>query len=132
LTNSGLIHGAVSMGTGDTLINTGAIDGSVVLGSADTLDTSHGEITGTVKAAVSDTFDFSGSFGHNTILGFVSSGATRDTIHFQSDDFANYAAVQAHMAQVGSDVVITLDPADTIVLENMTLAHLVSHDFTFG
>lgn len=132
LTNGGLIHGPVAMGTGDILINSGAIHGSVVLGTGDTLDTSHGEITGTVKAAASDMFDFSGSFGHNTILGFAWSGATHDTIHFQSDDFANYAAVQAHMAQVGSDVVITLDAGDTIVLENMALAHLVSHDFTFG
>lgn len=120
------------MGTDDTLINTGTIHGDVVLQSGDTVDTSRGEIAGTVTANTSDTFDFSGSFGHNTILDFAATGTTHDTIHFESDDFANYAAVQAHMAQVGSDVVITLDAGDTIVLQSTTLAHLVSHDFTFG
>jgi hypothetical protein len=132
LTNGGAIHGYVYMGVNDELTNTGTIHGSVVLGTGDTLDTSRGEITGSVGAATKDTFDFSGSFGHNTIDEFAWSGATHDVMHFASDDFANYAAVQAHMAQVGSDVVITLDAGDTIVLQSMTLAHLVSHDFTFG
>jgi len=43
----------------------------------------------------------------------------------------NGAAAQAHMAQVGTDVVITLDAGDTIVLLHQTLAHLVAHDFAF-
>ena len=150
LTNGGTIHGSVFMGTGDTLTNTGAIHGGVVLGAGDTLtnagtilgavllaagdtiDTGHGEISGNITAAKSDTFDFSGSFGHNTILDFVATGPHHDTIHFASDDFASYAAVQAHVAQVGSNVVITLDAGDTIVLQSMTLAHLGTHDFTFG
>ncbi len=131
LTNGGVIHGLVTMGTTDTFINTGTVHGSVVLGTGDTLDTSAGEITGRVTAAASDTFDYSGSFGHNTIAGFVSAGTTHDIISFASDDFANYAAVQAHMAQVGADVVITLDAGDTIVLLHQTLAHLVAHDFAF-
>jgi trimeric autotransporter adhesin len=131
LTNGGAIHGLVTMGTTDTFINTGTVHGSVVLGTGDTFNSSAGDITGTVTAAASDTFDYSGSFGHNTIAGFVSVGTTHDIISFASDDFANYAAVQAHMAQVGTDVVITLDAGDTIVLTHQTLAHLVAHDFAF-
>ena len=132
LTNGGLIHGNVTLGAGGTLTNTGTLHGDVVLGAGDTLNTSRGEITGTVTAAKSDTFDFSGAFGHNTILDFVAGGPNHDTVHFASDDFANYAAVQSHMAQVGGNVVITLDAGDTILLEGATLSTLVAHDFTFG
>jgi hypothetical protein len=131
LTNSGEIHGLVTMGTNDTISNSGTIHASLILGTGDTLDTSEGVITGKVTAANSDTFDFTGSFGHNTIASFVASGNSHDTISFNSDDFANYAAVQAHMAQVGTDVVITLDAGDTIVLLHQTLSHLTTHDFAF-
>jgi hypothetical protein len=132
LTNTGSIHGDVVLANGDTLTDTGIIEGDVTLAGADTLDMRHGEIAGTVTAGTSDKFDFSGSFGHNTILDFAATGTSHDILHFASDDFANYAAVQAHMAQVGSNVVITLDAGDTIVLQTMILAHLTTHDFTFG
>jgi serralysin len=131
LTNGGDIHGNVTMGTTDTFTNTGTIHGNVVLGTGDIFNSSAGEITGTVTAAASDTFDFSGSFGHNTISGFVATSTSHDVISFSSNDFANYAAVQADMTQVGADVVINLDSGDSIVLLNQTLSHLVSHDFAF-
>jgi hypothetical protein len=132
LINDGQIHGSVTMGTDDQLLNTGAIHGTVFLGAGDTLTTGDGVITGAIHAADKDIFDFSGSFGHNTITGFVGTTAQHDIIDFASDDFANYAAVQSHMAQVGANVVITLDAADTIILQHITLAHLVASDFTFG
>jgi hypothetical protein len=132
LTNDGLIHGSISMGHGDTLINTGTIHGSVYLGVSNEFLSNGGEVTGALVANPSDLFDFSGTVGHVTIDGFVSTGTTHDVIHFGNDDFANYAALQADMTQVGRDVVITLDASDSIVLGNTTLAHLVSHDFTFG
>jgi len=132
LINDGQIHGSVTMGTDDQLLNTGAIHGTVFLGAGDTLTTGDGVITGAIHAADKDIFDFSGSFGHNTITGFVGTTTQHDIIDFASDDFANYAAVQAHMAQVGANVVITLDAADTIILQHITLAHLTASDFTFG
>jgi hypothetical protein len=132
LINDGQIHGSVTMGTDDQLLNTGAIHGTVFLGAGDTLTTGDGVITGAIHAADKDIFDFSGSFGHNTITGFVGTTTQHDIIDFASDDFANYAAVQSHMAQVGANVVITLDAADTIILQHITLAHLVASDFTFG
>jgi hypothetical protein len=132
LINDGQIHGSVTMGTNDQLLNTGTIHGLVFLGTGDTLIASDGMITDTIEAADKDIFDFSGSFGHNTIAGFVGTTAQHDTIHFASDDFANYAAVQSHMAQVGANVVISLDAADTIILQHIALAHLVASDFTFG
>jgi hypothetical protein len=132
LTNGGRIHGTVTMGARGTLTNTGTIHGNVVLGPDDVFDSSKGEITGTMKAGNSDTFDFSGSFGHNTILDFVATGTHHDTMNFLSDDFGSYAAVESHMAQVGSDVVITLDATDTIVLVSQTLSNVTASDFTFG
>jgi hypothetical protein len=150
LTNSGAIHGAVDFsgtntldnagtitgtvtfgGTNDTITNDGTIHGNLDLGVGDVLNTSTGVVTGEIVAADSDTFDFSGSFGHETIASFVATSNSHDTISFSSNDFANYAAVQADMVQVGADVVITLNSGDSIVLLHQTLAHLVSHDFAF-
>ncbi len=45
--------------------------------------------------------------------------------------FANFAAVQSHMAQVGADVVITHDGANAITVKGVTLASLSSADFAF-
>jgi serralysin len=132
LINDGTIHGSVTMGVNDLVINTGTIRGPVYLGAGDTLNANNGSIVGSIEAANKDTFDFGGSFGHNTIADFLGSSSLHDTIHFASDDFASYAAVQSHMAQVGANVVITLDAADTIILQHITLAHLFAADFTFG
>lgn len=132
LTNAGVIHGSVAMGNSDTLTNAGTIHGSVYLGVGNEFLSNGGEVTGALVANSSDLFDFSGTVGHVTIDGFVSTGATHDIIHFGNDDFASYAALQAHMTQVGRDVDITLDASDSIELGDTTLAHLVSHDFTFG
>jgi hypothetical protein len=137
LTNDGEIHGGISLGMGDVLLNTGTIRGDVILGAGDTLNTSIGEITGTVNAAAgSDTFDFSGSFKDITIVGFVchatiSRPTFHDVLEFASNDFANLAALDAHMTQEGKDTVITLD-ADTIVLQGIEMAHLGKADFVFG
>ncbi len=132
LINDGEIHGSISMGADDQVINTGTIRGPLFLGAGDTLNTNHGAIVGSIGAADKDVFDFAGAFGHNTIAGFIGTTTEHDVIHFASDDFANYAAVQSHMAQVGASVVITLDAGDAIILQHITLAHLVAADFTFG
>jgi hypothetical protein len=132
LTNGGQIHGNVAMGYGDILVNTGTIHGEVTLGVNDQYYSGSGDVTAPLIASAYDDFNFSGSLGHETIGGFVPGGATHDVIHFSNDEFANYTALQADMTQVGADVVITLDPNDSLVLEHMTLARLSSHDFTFG
>lgn len=43
------------------------------------------------------------SFGHNTITDFT---AGQDHIELDYRDFADFAAVQAHMAQVGNDTAL--------------------------
>jgi Ca2+-binding RTX toxin-like protein len=79
-----------------------------------------------------DSFSFAGAFGEDTISDFVPGGPTHDVIHFGTADFANFSDVQAHMTQVGADVVITLDANDFLTLKNVVLAHLHSADFLFG
>jgi hypothetical protein len=134
VTNSGTIHGLVTLGTGDSFVNSGAIHGGLDLGTSDTLNMSTGSISGTIVANLSDTFDFSGSFGKYEITGFVPDAGhatSYDVMDFASDDFSTYAELQSHMAQVGKDVVITLDPTDDIVLVGVKLAALNAHDFLF-
>ncbi len=52
-------------------------------------------------------------------------------INFSTAMFASYAAVHSHMAQVGPNVVITHDGANTITLKGVTLASLTAADFSF-
>ena len=135
VTNSGTIHGVVTLGTDDSFTNTGTIHGNLDLGASDTLNMSTGTVAGEIVASASDTFDFSGQFGHYEIAGFAGytgHHTTYDIIDFASDDFASYTALQSHMAQVGADVVITLDATDDIVLLGTKLTQLTTHDFLFS
>ena len=45
--------------------------------------------------------------------------------------FADYAAVQTHMTQVGADIVITFDGHDTITLHDVQMWSLHASDFVF-
>ena len=54
-----------------------------------------------------------------------------DVIDFANDEFTSYTGLQTHMAQVGKDVVITLDATDDIVLIGTKLTQLATHDFLF-
>jgi len=134
-TNTGTIHGEVALGAGDSFTNDGAIHGFVVAGVGDQLDMGTGTVTSSIGAAASDLFEFKGSFGEYQISGFegyVGHKTTFDVIDFASDDFASYTALQSHMAQVGADVVITLDATDDIVLLGTKLTQLTTHDFLFS
>jgi len=45
--------------------------------------------------------------------------------------FANFAAVQSDMTQVGANTVITYDPADVITLTGVKTSSLLASDFHF-
>ena len=68
---------------------------------------------------------FNSGFGKDTVTDFHSG----DHIEFENHLFANFAAVQAASSQIGADVVITLDAADTVTLQHTTLASLHASDF---
>jgi Ca2+-binding RTX toxin-like protein len=73
---------------------------------------------------------FGGATGP-TITDFVASGAAHDVAQFDASVFADFASLQQHMAQVGADVVITLDATDTVTLQNVALSSLSAQDFLF-
>ena len=79
-----------------------------------------------------DTFVFNRStFGKDVITDFTTQGGYHDVIQFSSTVFDSVAAVLAHAAQVGSDVVITADATDAVTLQHEKLFALHSYDFHF-
>jgi hypothetical protein len=89
--------------------------------------------------AGNDTFVFNGNFGRETITDFHPStvdshGAVitpGDLIELSQTSFSNFAAVQSHARQAGTDVLLTASSADTITLNNVQLTALQAADFRF-
>jgi serralysin len=75
-----------------------------------------------------DTFVFAAGFGKDTITGF-SPGS--DVVQFSSSVFADFEHLLASSAQVGADVVITVDAADSLTLKSVALLGLHAGDFFF-
>jgi Ca2+-binding RTX toxin-like protein len=79
-----------------------------------------------------DTFTFSGShFGNDVVTDFQAQGWLHDVIQFDKEAFSSFAAVMAHAEQVGSDVVITHDAANSVTLKNVSISSLGQSDFHF-
>ena len=76
-----------------------------------------------------DTFVFAPSFGKDVVADFQNSNGTQDIVQFDHTVFADFSAVQAHMAQNGTGMVITLDANNTIELQNTDLSQLHASDF---
>ncbi|MDQ0469453.1 calcium-binding protein [Labrys wisconsinensis] len=78
-----------------------------------------------------DTFVFKAGFGHDTITDFTATGSGHDIMQFDTNVFADFAAVLDAAHQVGTDTVITLDAGNSIVLKNVALTNLSQDDFKF-
>ena len=102
--------------TGSSLANT--IDGRA---GNDTLAGGSGD----------DTFVFGPGFGKDVVLDFKAGPGTDDKLEFDHTVFADVNAVLAASQQVGTDVIITADIADSITLKNVSLANLHADDFLF-
>ena len=74
---------------------------------------------------------FEGNFGHDVVNYFRAVGWAHDILQFSAAEFQNFAQVLSHATQVGTSVVITVDPADTVTLHNTQIKSLVSSDFHF-
>jgi hypothetical protein len=68
------------------------------------------------------------ALGNEVVNGFRTQ---QDVIAFDKADFPDYATVKADSAQVGPDVVITLDASDKVTLTNVSLANLSAANFQF-
>lgn len=82
-----------------------------------------------------ETFVLKPVFGADTITDFSrhETGHGHDTISFSTADFANFAAVMAGAANLGSSVVITAADGQTLTLDHLNTATLagLSADFRF-
>jgi Ca2+-binding RTX toxin-like protein len=75
-----------------------------------------------------DIFAFGPGFGKDIVTDF----AHGDHVEFDGGVFANFAAVQGAMHQVGFDTVIGLDPNHTVTLQHVSMNSLHASDFLFG
>lgn len=69
--------------------------------------------------------------GHQTINGFSTSGSGSDVLVFSKDIFADWAHLLGATTQQGSDLQITLDANDALLLKNVSLASFTSADARF-
>ncbi|MCA6115016.1 calcium-binding protein [Bradyrhizobium sp. WSM 1738] len=78
-----------------------------------------------------DTFVFAAGFGKDTVADFQNTDGVQDLIQIDKTVLADFNAVQSHMIQGGTSVVITLDANNTIEIKNTTLDQLHASDFWF-
>jgi Ca2+-binding RTX toxin-like protein len=79
----------------------------------------------------SDTFIFAAAFGQDIIGQFHDGFGTEDIIRFDQSVVADFAALQPHMAQVGTSVVMSLESGDTLEIQRANLALFGADDFQF-
>lgn len=135
LENFGVISGAADAVLGgagnETVINHGRIVGDVDLGAGD--DTfvfgGGGSLAGDLfLGAGDDHVVVENGSGQSGVADFSAGNASGDVIDL-SEFFSSFSDVMAHSRQRGSDVVITLDNNDTLVLEKVHLDALNAGDF---
>jgi hypothetical protein len=91
-------------------------------------DTGNDTIT---TGAGNDIIVFKPNFGMDTITDFQAGAGSNDVLTFDTTLFANFEAVLAAAAQVGTDTVITYDAANTLTLKNVALTSLHEDDVRF-
>lgn len=125
-------------GNGDDVLNGGSGD-DVLLGGAGNDQLSGGSGDDTIEGGAGDDllsggsgddlFVFAPNFGHDRITDF--GGWDADVIEFTATIFQDFDAVLAAAAQVGSDIVITVDGQNSLTLAEMQLDTLRADDFRF-
>ncbi|PZR85050.1 MAG: hypothetical protein DI537_31610 [Stutzerimonas stutzeri] len=107
----GLGNDMLSGGSGDDRLDGGAGDDALTGGSGE------------------DAFVFASGFGRDTIADFA---LGEDALEFASAVFADFDAAMARAAQVGSDVVFTIDADTSLTLTDVQLGSLRADDFRFA
>jgi hypothetical protein len=136
LENAGLVRGvdiAVLGGDGaESVINHGRIVGDVILGGGDDMFVfgRGGSLAGDLLLGSGDDLVVVENGSGTSRVDDFAAGAGGDVIDV-SDFFASFGALMAHSQQQGSNVVITLDHNDRLVLEHVSLGALNAGDFLF-
>ncbi|KQW19403.1 calcium-binding protein [Afipia sp. Root123D2] len=78
-----------------------------------------------------DAFVFAPDFGRDIVGQFHDGGGTEDVLKFDRAVFADFEAVQSHMSQVGTSVVIAPDDHNSVEIQKANLAKFDAHDFWF-
>ncbi len=81
--------------------------------------------------AGTEIFVFHAGFGQGAITNFVTSGPTHDTLQFDTSMFADWAHLLGATQQQGSDLLITMDANDSILLKSVSLSTFTSADARF-
>ena len=132
--NSGSGNVATLSGTGSTADFVGGAAGTVDLIGATAKATNNGD---TFDFAGSNTLDLVGTAEEMTFsqgiggLDSITGVESSDTFQFSKADFANFAALQAHMAQSGANTVISLSASEAVTLVGVTMPTLEAGQFKF-
>ncbi|WP_421724360.1 M10 family metallopeptidase C-terminal domain-containing protein [Bauldia sp.] len=78
-----------------------------------------------------DSFVFNRNFGDDVIHDFRAGPSRDDVIRIESGLVGSFEAVMAAAAQVGGDVVISLETGDSLTLKGVSIWSLSSDDFVF-
>ena len=78
-----------------------------------------------------DTFAFHSGFGHETVYKFTADGVNHDTLQVDNNVFADWTHLLGSTKQYGSDLLITLDAQDTLLLKNVAFSNFTSTDVKF-
>jgi Ca2+-binding RTX toxin-like protein len=104
---------------GDDILNAGRGNDTLVGGGGD--DTMTGGLG-------NDTFVFRSGFGHDIIMDFHHGGGDYDRIYLARGMFDDLDDLEAHMEQVGDDVVLTVTPDDSITFNQTNKLNMSVHD----
>lgn len=122
----------LNMGAGSGIIADGRAGNDTInaQATAQTLIGGNGDVLNGA-AAGGDTFEFTKFCGTDTVNGFIASGTNHDMLAISTKAFADFAHLLGATKQVGNDLMITIDAADTILLKNVALASFTSADVRF-
>jgi Ca2+-binding RTX toxin-like protein len=79
-----------------------------------------------------DTFDLNGGMGHATITDFDTDDPQHDYVEVNRNQFSDWAHLLGATRQQGSDLVISLDNSNSVVLAGVSLANFTSKDVKFA
>jgi hypothetical protein len=117
------VDGAGNRGTSTTIAVSGSTNSDIILGTA-----LNEILTGN---SGNDVFRFGSSFGRDKITDFRPGTTSQEFIEFNHPAFDSFSDVMAKATQVGSNIVITPDSANSLTLLNLQLSQLTAGDFHF-